>query len=266
MSAAPRSPIPFTETVDVAGGQAPWLTMVHAAALNRKIFASQVQAFRESHRILLIDLPGHGDSADLPGPFGFEEYAGSVLAALKRYGIETTHYVGTHTGATVGLMLGCRDPRRFNSLVLEGPPLPGADMPSLAAIDAAKVTARERGVDAARSEWYQRGWYDNMRAHPERCRAAEHLTILAEFAGRPWLDTSTARPVEAISNRLPALDRPVLLLNGENDLPDFLAAADEIERLLPNVTRRRIPGAGGFPLWERPEAVNMVVRAFMEAQ
>ena len=266
MNAERRSAITFTEIIDEAGANAPWLTMVHAAALNRRIFSSQVQAFRDGFRILLIDLPGHGNSADLPGPYGFEEYADSVLAALDAARVETTHYVGTHTGAAVGLMLASRHPRRFASLVLEGPPMPGVDMPSvLEAIGDARATACERGVDAARREWYQKGWYEVMRAHPERCRAAEHLAILGEFTGRPWLDSSQARPVTPISSRLPSLGQPVLLMNGEHDVADFLLAADEIEKLLPNVRRVRIAEAGGFPMWEFPDKVNTIVRAFLEA-
>jgi len=241
--------------------------MVHAAALNRQIFSSQVQAFQDSFRILLIDLPGHGNSAGIPGPYGFEEYADSVLAALDTSGVETTHYVGTHTGAAVGLMLASRHPQRFTSLVLEGPPMPGIDMPSvLKAIGDARITACERGVDAARGEWYEKGWYEVMRAHPERCRAAKHLAILGEFTGRPWLDSSPARPVTPISSQLPSLEQPVLLMNGEHDVADFLTSADEIERLLPNVKRLRIPEAGGFPMWERPESVNTIIREFLGVQ
>ena len=266
MSADDRPPIPFTEIIDEAGAKAPWLTMVHAAVLNRRIFSSQVQAFRDDYRLLLIDLPGHGNSVDLPGPYGFEEYAASVLAALDAAGVETTHYMGTHTGAAVALILASRQPQRFDSLALEGPPLPGIDLPSvIEGITGARTTARERGVDAARSEWFEREWYDVMRAHPERCRVAEHLTILGEFTGRPWLDTSPARPVSPVSNRLPTLEPPVLLMNGEHDVADFLAAADTIEQKLPNVQRVRVPGAGGFPLWECPVQVNDIVRRFFES-
>ncbi len=55
-------------------------------------------------------------------------------------------------------------------------------------------------------------------------------------------------------------------MNGEHDVADFVAAAGEIERLLPDVKRLRVPDAGGFPLWERPETVNTIVREFLEAQ
>ncbi len=56
---------------------------------------------------------------------------------------------------------------------------------------------------------------------------------------------------------------PVLLYNGEHDLPDFVAAADLLEALLPDATRETIPEAGGFPAWEFPDRVNRLVSDFL---
>ena len=132
--------------ITVAAGDAPWLVMVHGATHSHRYFGSQARAFENDFRLLLIDLPGHGLSADLPGPYGFEEYADSVLAALDAAGIEATHYIGTHTGSACALILAARSPERFLSLALEGPPLPGADLPSVIdAMDRCRATARERG-------------------------------------------------------------------------------------------------------------------------
>ncbi|MBT5809633.1 MAG: hypothetical protein HOI19_04625 [Rhodospirillaceae bacterium] len=70
------------EIIDHAGPTAPWLALVHGMAQDSRVFDAQVKAFRDRFRILLIDLPGHGLSADLPGPFGQAEMAGAVVAAL----------------------------------------------------------------------------------------------------------------------------------------------------------------------------------------
>jgi pimeloyl-ACP methyl ester carboxylesterase len=88
--------------------------------------------------------------------------------------------------------------------------------------------------------------------------------MITEFAGGPWLDRSPARPVESIAARLPSLRRPVLLVNGEHDLPDFLALAGELAGALPDVERAVIEEGGGFPLWEFPERVNARVRRFLD--
>lgn len=252
----PRPASTATRTA-ASGPSAPWLAMVHGATHDHRYFDAQVRALEADFRILLVDLPGHGDSAGLPGPFGFEEHADAVLAGLDAAGIEATHYLGTHTGAAAALMLACRHPDRFLSLALEGPPLPGGPMPSVeAAYGRAARVARSRGMEAARRDWYENGpWFDNMRAHPERCRADAQWEMLADFAGGPWLETAPPRPVEPVLDRLDAIRCPVLVFNGEHDAPDFLAAAEAIAARLPDARRVRIPGAGGFPMWEAPDAV-----------
>jgi 3-oxoadipate enol-lactonase len=250
-------------TISAAGGDsAPWLTMVHGATHNRGYFRSQVEAFRTQFRLLLIDLPGHGASAGLPGPFGFEEYADSVLAALDAAGVEATHYLGTHTGSAVALILASRHPERFSSLALEGPPTPGVDLRSV--IDSmarCRTTAREHGVDAARREWYETGrWFDVIRAEPERCRADAHWEMLLEFGGAPWLDEAVPRPVSSVLERLARVECPALIVNGEHDVEDFLRSAEVIEARLPNARRVLVAGAGGFPMWEDPDTVNAHIR------
>ena len=249
-------PLPHSTTITRnAPPRAPWLTMVHAATHNQGYFSAQVKAFRGSFRLLLIDLPGHGQSESLPGPFGFEEHAQNVLAAMDAAGVETTHYLGTHTGSVVGLLLCTRFPERFLSLVLEGPPIPGIDLPSVVdAMARARSTARERGVDAARAEWYERGpWFDVIRNNPERCRAKEHWAMLSAFSGKPWLDTMPARPVASVLEQLASIRCPVLIINGEHDVEDFLDAADELERR----RRRRFSHVGGSRAGQRAHAATL---------
>ena len=263
-----KLPMPHSTIVDAARqASAPWLTMVHAASHDQRFFAPQVKAFRRDYRLLLIDLPGHGKSAAIPGPYGFEEYAASVLAAMDAAGIVQTHFLGTHTGAAVGLMLAIRDGARFLSLALESVPLPGCDLPSVTeGYQRACTTARSRGVEAARAEWFERGpWFENIRKNPERCRAAEHWQMVSEFRGQPWVDPTPAKPVAPLLDALPSVQCPVLVINGEHDVEDFQRAADALERGLARVRRARVAGAGGFPLWEDPDAVNALIGEHLRA-
>jgi len=245
---------------------APWVTMVHAATHDQRYFSAQTPALREDYRLLLVDLPGHGASTELPGPFGFEEYALAVRAAMDAAGVEHTHYVGTHTGAAVGILLAVRQPQRFSSLVLEGPPIPGTDLPSVVDVfERVRNAARNHGVQAALTEWYENGpWFDVMRSNPERCRADEHWTMLSAHTCRPWLDLQPAQPVTAVTDALGAIRCPVLIFNGEHDAEDFLACAETLERAIPGARRLRIAGTGGFPMWENPHAVNAHIRRHLD--
>lgn len=258
-------PLPFHETFVDAGPDRPWITLVHGLSQHSGVFSAQVGAFRDRYRLLLVDLPGHGGSATLPGPYGAEEYARSVLAALDHVGIARTHFWGTHTGAGSGLLLASRDASRFHSLILDGAVLPGAQPLSVGATLArVRATAATRGLRAAQQQWFEESeWFSVMRRRPSTCRRDAHWEMIADFTGEPWLDTSVPEPVESIVDRLPSLDVPVLLINGEHDLDDFKATAAQLVKALPNARRVSIPDAGGFPLWEYPDRVNRAVEHFL---
>jgi pimeloyl-ACP methyl ester carboxylesterase len=224
-----------------------------------------VEAFQPDCRLLLIDLPGHGRSSTLPGPYGLVEYTRSTLAAIKAAKIERTHYWGTHTGAGIGLMLAAEHPQLIASLILDGAILPGVDLPYVTErYQLARKTARERGIEAARAQWFRESkWFDVIRERPTECRAKEHWELVDEFPGRPWLEPSTPETIPSIRPALNKIAQPVLLINGEHEVDGFIRVADELEASLPNVQRAIIPSAGGFPLWEFPEEVNSLARQFL---
>ena len=58
---------------------------------------------------------------------------------------------------------------------------------------------------------------------------------------------------------------PVLIVNGEHDMPGFLDAAGALAAILPNCRRTSIQDGGGFPFWEFPGRVNETVRRFLGA-
>lgn len=244
----------------------PWLVMVHGMSQDHRVFAPQVDAFRSRYRLLLIDLPGHGLSVAVPGPYGHVEFARHIREALTVYEVENADYWGTHTGATVALLLAARSPGLFRSLVLEGPAIPGANQPVvMQALARARQTASEKGLDAALDEWWEDSpWFEHMRAHPRRCRATGHRAIVKEFGGAPWLDSRTPEPVAGVEAEMARIATPTLIYNGVHDHPDFLASADAIAGLLPNARLVKIPDSGGFPAWENPDTVARRVTDFWE--
>lgn len=268
MGAAIRAVHPAQcEAVTDAGAGAPWIVMVHGVSQSARVFSAQVEAFRARYRLLLIDLPGHGRSSDLPGPYGLEEYADCLYATLRETGVEAAHFWGTHLGAGAGLLLACRKPDLFSSLILEGPVFPGRALPAVGdMLSRIAQTAREEGMDAARRQWWEEGgWFAVMRARGDECRAAQQRAMIDEFEGRPWLDEGLAsRPIAPIDDHLKTLQTRVLIMNGEHDMADFLDAAEALGRLLPRCQRITVPEGGGFPLWEFPARVNDEVQRFLD--
>ncbi|MEL6965647.1 MAG: alpha/beta hydrolase [Pseudomonadota bacterium] len=254
------------ETITRAANHAPWITLVHGLSQDHRLFDRQVEVFQDSYHLLLIDLPGHGRSSDVPGPYGLQDYARSIEGVLGDVGALACHFWGTHIGAGAGLLLASRRPGLFRSLVLEAPVFPGRPLPAVNdLLPRISAIAKEQGMDAAREAWWQEGaWFDVMRRHPKSCRAAEQRRIIDGFQGQPWLDAGfvSQRP-KAIDASLTGLKAPTMIINGEHDLPDFVAIAGQLETLMPYAERSVVKGAGGFPLWEFPDETNQIVMDFL---
>lgn len=253
------------EVIDQHHRDDPWIVMVHGFSHHSGYFSSQVREFQEDYRILLTDLRGHGRSSNMEGPFGVEEYADDVLEVIKEVGIQKAHFWGTHTGSAIGLVLALRDPVRFSSLILEGTFLPGFPMPRVGELlGRAKKIAKSSSVASAVEDWLAHAdWFDYMNTHPLECRVEELRTITRTFGGAPWLSELTARAVTPAADRLGEITQPVFVYNGRNDIPDFLAAAEELKNKLLIVQSAVIEHGGGFPGWEDPIEVNNLVRQFL---
>lgn len=254
-------------TGDGANEDKPWMVLVHGMSQDHRIFSAQVEAFRGSHRILLVDLPGHGGAATAGGPYGHAEFAAHVAREMDTHGIRGARFWGTHTGATVGLVLAATRPELMSALLLEGPVVPGRNPPIVAHLIArARQRLAEDGLEAALGDWWANScWFDYMRTHPETARADAHRAIVLEFGGAPWRDTGTPAMLDGFPARLSGISCPVMIYNGAADHTDFLAAAGEIASCIGTARRSRIAHAGGFPAWENPDTVNAEVATFLAA-
>lgn len=251
--------------IEDADRDAPWLVLVHGFSQDHRAFSAQVPAFRDRYRLLLIDLPGHGLSSELAGPYGHGELAAAVAACLADHDVGACHYWATHTGTAVGLLLACQHGVCFHSLILEGVVLPGRTMESVARMfDETRQVAVTQGLEAARQHWFaSAAWFAVMRARPDQCRAREQVAMISRFAGRPWLEPGTPAALDIGDDLLSRIDAPILIYNGEHDLVDFHDAAAHLSALLPMAEKRTIADAGGFPGWEFPATVNAEVAAFL---
>jgi pimeloyl-ACP methyl ester carboxylesterase len=259
------SPKITCKVIESTKKNAAWLIMVHGFTHNSKYFSAQIPIFMKHFHLCLINLRGHGESSNVPGPFGVEEYADDIFEVLDELKIEQACFWGTHTGAAIALIMALRQPQRFSRLALEGTFLPGFPMPRVGElINRARTIVKEKGLEAARLDWFNHAdWFDVIRANPQACRAAAHLELVQEFWGAPWLSDLKARPVTPAADHLHQIEIPVLIYNGENDLKDFRRAADFMAKKLPHAQQVIIPHGGGFPAWEFPEQVNERVLSFL---
>jgi 3-oxoadipate enol-lactonase len=102
---------------------APALVLLHGLGGQASTWDTVGAEFARSHRVLAIDLRGHGDS-DRPGVYSFELMRDDVLGVLDRLGLDRVSLLGHSMGGTVAYLIAEQEPGRIGRLILEDTPPP----------------------------------------------------------------------------------------------------------------------------------------------
>jgi len=96
----------------VEKGRGEPLLLIHGVGLNADAWGPQIDAFAETHRVIALDMPGHGESAPPRRDAGLGDYVAQAVALLDGLGIDRANVVGHSMGGLVALGLGLDHPRR----------------------------------------------------------------------------------------------------------------------------------------------------------
>jgi len=112
-----------------AGGAGPTVVLLHGAGDQAGTFSQIAPALASRRRILIPDLPGHGESAPKTGPIRLTAVAEGVEALLAKEALSgPVVLAGNSMGAWVACLVARRNPGRVSQLLLvNGGPLRGED-------------------------------------------------------------------------------------------------------------------------------------------
>ncbi|SDT77982.1 alpha/beta fold hydrolase [Actinoplanes derwentensis] len=134
------------------GGDQPPLLLVHGAGGNLAQMTTLARALRPHHRVVTLDLRGHGRSAD--GDWTWDNALGDLAAVCAQLEIERPAVVGHSLGGMLAALWGQRHPDSPGVVSLDGNPpptrlehLPGLD-PEKAAAELARLHAIFDAVQA----------------------------------------------------------------------------------------------------------------------
>lgn len=245
---------------DLDGAGAP-VVLVHAGIADARMWGPLVERLVPGWRVVRPDLRGYGRSVLPPGPFSHVDDLAAVLDATAA---EPVHLVGASMGGRVALDLALARPAAVRSLVLLGAVVSGFDPDAPEPPLWADVVAADRADDLdALADAEARMWLadpDGTRLPPgvlDLVREMNRTALAAERSG-----IATERPVDPAVDRLGGLDLPVLVVDGDLDLPDIGLAADLLAERLPRVERVRLPGTAHLPALERPDDVADLLQRF----
>jgi pimeloyl-ACP methyl ester carboxylesterase len=219
-----------------------------------------VEPLAQRFRVVWYDNRGIGDSDVPAGPYTVGQLVDDALQVMDEHGIERAHVVGTSLGGMVAQELALSHPERVEKLALlctttGGEGLPGIPEPTLRLLAEAPAlepeVAMRRFVENAVSA---RGalvdeLYDRRRANPP------------DPAG--WQAQAAASVGFDVSARVGALDKPTLVLTGDEDNVIDPRSSELLAERIPGARLRVFRGTGHLFFWERPDEVARALVEFL---
>lgn len=258
-------------------GTGPKLALLHSATLSHREWEPIVEELSDRFRLVLPDLPLHGDSEDRPRHPYSPDWLADVIAGFCHDVLGPRPLVGGHEAGAELLLHAVASGRLTPSrLVLMSSRLhgPSANPARLKAWRAVTLAASLPGLDRALSHGARlafrpaRGARLSARGNQAGRDLVRHA--LADVPGngnraRSWARAARRWPVGAQPHYLDAyrdIECPVLLLWGDEDRHHPLALAEEALERLPNAQLRVLTGTGFLMGYDDPVGVARELAAF----
>ncbi|HVK30081.1 MAG TPA: alpha/beta fold hydrolase [Nocardioides sp.] len=111
-------PTPLGRLRVQVGGEGPAMLFWPSLLMTGDLWLGQATHFSATHRVVLVDPPGHGGSEPLTAPFTFAECADTIAAVLDGVGAADADIVGNSWGGMVGATFAATHPGRVRHAVL----------------------------------------------------------------------------------------------------------------------------------------------------
>lgn len=235
-----------------AAAASPPVLVLHGWGASIEAVYPIVTGLEAAATVYALDLPGFGQSALPPQPWGVEDYQAFVAAFMDALGIERASFVGHSHGGRVAIRMAATEPQRVERLVL---------------VDSAGIRPKRT------LRWYRRVALAKIGKYAARFlgRPGELLRerLVARAGSTDYLQAGPMRPTlvrlvnSDLREHLPQIRASTLLIWGSNDTDTPLSVAGEMERLIPDAGLVVFEGAGHYSYLDQPARFATVVSHFL---
>ena len=240
---------------EVHGKGEPALVFVHCWGCDGKIWENQVPEFARKHRVVTIDLPGHGESGQERKNWSMEGYGDDVMTVVTKLNLKRVVLIGSSMGGPITLEAARRLPGRVVGIV---------PVDTLLNVDQKLPPDAWGGVIKRLEADYQGVTTRTMNemSFGAGASAAVKERVIKDATSRP---PEVAIPIlRALFqyDSIPALREmkvPIHAINGDRN-PTNLEAN---RKYAPQFNAVIIKGVGHYPMLEDPAQFNQVLAEFL---
>ncbi|MFE6617636.1 alpha/beta fold hydrolase [Streptomyces sp. NPDC057740] len=241
------------------------VVLLHSGYVDHRVWREQIPVLAADHRVIALDVRGHGASANASMPF---RWADDVAALLRHLDAGPAVLVGLSMGGLIA-----------TNTVLEYPELVRAVVTCGAATGEFQYTDPwTQALQAEMARTLAAGDIEGWLAAFVQVVPGEHRSLddvdqdvlhLVQDMARGTLAKHTPGekdwfvPVTDTFARAAEITVPLLTLNGGLEPADMLAAAERLATTARNGRSEIISGVGHYPNLEKPEIYNRILAEFL---
>ena len=237
-------------------GHGPTLVFVHSMGLTRSDWLTTARKLLSGFRVVLVDLPGHGDSP-MPEPFTFATAGEALDAVLARQNPDSTIVIGHQMGGRVAMAALAAHPERARGLVLidvpVGTPVPVPDQQKKMFLD-----YMDAQYEAVSKMMFSKLGRDTTQSQAIYAMYAQTQPSTIKAYVREMFYSDGNRDAKA-------LKLPVRMILSSRALPDSLTAGRELKKMGwedTTATVTRIPDSAMWIMKDQPDTLAARIREF----
>jgi pimeloyl-ACP methyl ester carboxylesterase len=248
--------------------------LLHGLGASKVTWLPVLARLADGHRLVVPDLPGHGESEKPRREYSPRFYAKVVRQLMDSVGVERAAVVGNSLGGRIAVELALRSPGRVARLALLDPSVPGLRWRYVMGFT--RVFPTEIGAIPfpLRERWME-VMIRRLFAHPSRlsndgysAAAAEFIRIYRHPAARMAFFSTlrhivTERP-DTFFASLRRIKQPALIIFGEQDRLVPARLGVRLAQHLPNAELVVLPDVGHVPQFEATAETLELLTSFLD--
>ena len=236
------------------------VVLLHGWGCDMKMMAPVAEALMKTHRVLLVDFPGHGESGRPPEPWGVPEYAACLKELLKRLGFFPCSVIAHSFGCRITAWLAAEEPQLFDRIVFTG---------------AAGIRPKQTEAAQKRSAEYKK-----LKRQCERLRHIPFLRAAADKFEKKLREKYGSRDYNALDDEMKKtfvkvinldltdlyekFNASTLLIWGDSDTETPLWMGKEMEKRIPDAGLVVFEVGTHFAYLEQLQRFNTIVCQFLK--
>ena len=256
-------------------GHGPPVVLLHGLAATKLSYLPLLPALARNHRVIVPDLPGHGESTKPRASYTPGYFASVILGLFDELRLDRAAVIGDSMGGRIALEVAAESPDRVQALVLLDPAAAGVPFPLYVrllrmlptGVGAVPIPLRKRivafGIRSLFSDpdRLPRGAY--LAGADEFIRIYRHgrarMALLSAIRGLMTDDE------DRFWERMAGIEIPTLVLWGNEDRLVPVRLGRRLAETMPGAQLVVLPGVGHVPQFEVPEDARRRVQAFLDA-